>query len=212
MKFLSYLSKSYYRNLIEKYLYQFRNLITGKILDIGSKNRRYDHLFNGDITAIDIIPNPELNIIKGDLTSLAFPSNSFDSIICLEVFEYLEPNNFNKGFEEIFRILNQNGNAIISIPFFYWQHKDNMRVTYKYLQNYFLRFPNLEFKIIRVGNKYTALYDVIRSSKNIAVSVKLKNFNAKLLLFFLYIIIKLFSLEYKQDLFYSGLLIIWHKK
>ena len=212
MKFLNYLSKSYYRNLLEKRLYQYRSLITGRILDIGSKNRKYDSFFKGNITAIDIIPKPELNIIKGDLTNLNFPSNTFDSVICLEVFEYLEPKNFNKGFEEIFRVLNQNGKAIITIPFFYWQHKDNMRVTHKYLKNYFSQFSNIEFKIIRVGNRYTALYDVIRLSKKIETSVKLKNFSVKILLFVFYLIIKALSLENKVDLFYSGLFIVLNKK
>lgn len=104
MPFLDYINKTYHRNLLERLLQKYAFFIKNKILDIGSKNRRYDHLFDGDIIAIDVNSNQEYNVIKGDLTNLQFPSNSFESIICLEVFENLEPDKFLKGFEEIYRI------------------------------------------------------------------------------------------------------------
>jgi len=211
MGFLSYLSKTYHRNLLEKLLNKYKYLIKGNILDIGSKNRRYDHLFKGNITAIDIRSKPEYNILKGDLTHLEFESNNFDSIICLEVFEYIEPDKFKQGYEEIYRVLKPNGRVIISIPFYYKDHEDFMRVTYDYILNYLIQLNQFKIKIIKFGNKYTALYDVIRYTKLERKSNILRNFCYNSVLLILYLVIKLFTLEKKQDFFYSGCFIILSK-
>ena len=69
--FLDYVRKTYHRNLLEKLLIEQSALIKGKILDIGSKSRRYDHLFQDTIIAADIISNKELNIEKQDITGLS---------------------------------------------------------------------------------------------------------------------------------------------
>ncbi len=212
MKFFSYLAKSYHRNLLEKLLIKNKHLILGKILDIGSKGRRYDYLFDGEIIAADIIPVPELNIIKADLTNMHFESNSFDSIVCLEVFQYLEPENFKKGFEEIYRVLKKNGKALISMPFYCWEHRDNMRATFNFISNYLKQLKNLDSKIIKLGNRYTSIYDSVKFGNNITLLPKFRNLRGKFILFLLYLIIKGFSLENKQDSFYSGYFIIFSKK
>ena len=69
-----------------------------------------------------------------------------------------------------------------------------------------------EFKIIKLGNKYTSIYDIIRFSKLTKKSNKLRNFTFNLLMYVLYLFIKIFSLENKQDSFYSGFLLICSKK
>ena len=211
MGFFNYISKTYHRNLLEKLLIKRKNLISGRILDIGSKYRRYDDLFEGEITAIDIMPNLKLNVIKGDLINLQFNSNSFDSVLCLEVFQYLNPEDFKKGFEEIYRVLKEKGKAIITIPFYYIDHEDNIRFTFTYVKNYLNKLDKFEFKIVKIGNKYTTLYDVKRYSKKTPDSLKLKFLGKNLTLFILYLLINLFSLESVKDKFYSGLFIILTK-
>lgn len=212
MKFKSYISRTYHRNLLEKYLNKYSYLIKGDILDIGSKNRRYDHLFQGKITAIDINPKPELNIIYGNLTKINFEPHSFDSIICLEVFEYLEPEHFKLAFDEIYNVLKKNGKAIISIPFYYGDHKDNIRFTYNFILNYIKQSNRFNFKLFKLGNKYTAIYDMINSKirqNNSKIMQRLKQFS---ILYLYYLIIKLFSLENRVDEFYSGIFLVCAKK
>ncbi|MHA1284338.1 MAG: class I SAM-dependent methyltransferase [Promethearchaeota archaeon] len=213
MRFLKYISHTFHRNLLEKLLEKYKYIIKGEILDIGSKNRRYDFLFKGHITAIDKNPKPEFNIIKGDLLNLQFESNSFDSLICIEVFQYIEPENFKKGIEEIYRILKPEASAIISIPFYYKDHGDILRITSRYILNLLRNLNYFDVKVIKFGNKYTAIYDIIRYKKiEQQSSNKIKNLFYDLILFIFYIIIKILSLDKKNDSFYSGLFIILKKK
>ena len=206
------LSKSFHRNLLENYLRRYCYLIKGNILDIGSKNRRYDHLFQGKITAIDIIPKPDLNIIEGNITQLNFEPNIFDGIICLEVFEYLEPNKFQLAFEEIYKVLKPSGKAIISIPFYYRYHKDKVRFTHDFIINYLKKWDKFYFKIFKIGNKYTAIYDMIRynliqfKSKLVRILLRIT------ILRLCYSIIRLFSFDKREDDFYSGIFILCTKK
>lgn len=155
----SYHQKTWHRRLLEQQLEENEKLIRGKILDIGSKNRRYDHLFKGGVTAIDLNPRPEQNILPGDIEKgLDFPDQSFDSILCLEVFEYLE--NYHQAIVEIYRLLRPRGRALISIPFMYHEHGDKIRFTKSYLATQFTKFSSVEIKTI--GNAYTTIWDVLR--------------------------------------------------
>jgi len=214
MGFLSYINKTYHRNILEILLFKYKHLIKGKILDIGSRNRRYDYLFTGEITAVDVNPNSELKIVEGDLINLDFQSDTFDSVLCLEVFEYIEPDNFKKGFNEIHRVLKEEGNAIITIPFYYSDHEDTMRVTYRYILKYLKNLALFKLKIIKFGNKYTTFYDIVLYAKLRNKFNKLIHLILDFFLFIIYIVIKMFSLQFKKDRYYSGLLIILskHKK
>lgn len=206
-KFLDALRKTYHRNLLEKMLHRHRRLIAGEILDIGSKNRRYDALFRGNITAIDLIPNKELGIIEGNIAKgLDLPSENFDSILCLEVLEYTDGG--PKSIQEIFRLLKTGGHAIITVPFMVRDHGDSIRFTEKFLRSRLDRFTSVE--IIRIGNGFTVIWDILRQK---ILSVKFKF--VKLLLFPLalpyYFGLKLFHLEKIVDGSYSGLFIILKK-
>jgi SAM-dependent methyltransferase len=209
--FLSHIKKTYHRNLLEKLLYKYSYLIKGKILDIGSKNRRYDHIFHGKVTAIDILPNKENNVIKGDLTDLQFESESYDSIICLEVFDYLDVNDIRIGLNEIFRILKKNGIAIISICFIYSEHDDNYRLTHDYISNLLRHMDGFKFKIMRIGNTYISIYDMFRDKIKRKKSRIFINLGLVALLLIYYLIIKLASLEKIQDEYPGGYFIICKK-
>lgn len=211
MGFISHLTDTYHRNLIEDLLQKFRHFIKGHILDIGSKNRRYDGLFNGDITAIDIVPNQEYNVIKGDLAKLEFESNKFDSVVCLEVLHYLDPLKCIDGFNEIFRVLKKGGKALISICFVYHEDDDNYRLTYNYIRSILQKIDNLNFRILKVGNRYTSIYDIIREKIKKRKS-KIKNLGPIIGCFFLYLSIKILGLEKKEDKWPEGYFIIYSKK
>jgi len=204
-------SSSYHRNLLERYLFKFKNLISGEILDIGSKNRRYDSLFRGKITAIDINPKPDLNIIPGNITKLDFSPNRFDSIICLEVFEYLKPEDFKLAYHEIHKVLKQNGKVIITIPFYFGDHEDKLRYTYGFINDYLKESNLFKFQIFKFGNRYIAMYDMIRNSLIKRKSKITRILSQILILAPIYLVLKIFSLERKVDDFYSGLFLILKK-
>lgn len=212
----NFLEKTYHRYLLERMLKQNASLIKGKILDVGSRNRRYDKLFEGEVIACDIAPSQKLGIEKQDLTRLSYPENSFDSIICLEVLEYLRLENLSQGLSEIHRVLKPGGIALITCPFYYKDHGDNMRLSLTYLNEVLSQLAFREHRVHTIGNRHTAIFDAIRFPflKRTA-GRKFK----KILLSFYYVpklllrlgFIKLFALERSRDDFYSGLFVVLKK-
>jgi SAM-dependent methyltransferase len=200
--------KTYHRNILEKKLQKYSPFLVGDILDIGSGNRRYDHLFKGSVTAVDLHPHPELNIKFGDIEKgLDFPDESFDSILCLEVFEYLE--NHQKVIVEIHRLLKPGGDAIITIPFMYHEHRDKMRFTKDFMTTQFNQFSSIQLETI--GNAYTVIWDILRKKW----FLKNKGLKNKLLWFFILkpflTLIRRQKIESIQDDYYSGLFIMLKK-
>lgn len=204
---IDYKKKTYHRNILEKLLKNNSHLINGKILDIGSKNRRYDALFDGEITAIDLNVNREKKLIFGDIEKgVDFKNNYFNSIICLEVFEYLD--NYKKAIGEIYRVLQPRGRAIVTIPFMYHAHQDNIRFTEEFIKSKFDKFSSVE--CFKIGNGFIVIWDLLRKK-----IMKIKNKLLKYLLFLLILpylaIIKIFKIENIKDDYYSGLFIILKK-
>lgn len=198
--------KTYHRNILEKKLQNYSHLLVGDLLDIGSGNRRYDHLFRGPVTAMDLRPRPELNIKFGDIEKgLDFPDESFDSILCLEVFEYLE--NYPKAIAEIYRLLKPGGNAIITIPFMYHEHEDKIRFTKRYIATQLTQFSAIKIKTI--GNAYTTIWDILRKKwlfgKDKLSTTLIWNLMLRPLLW----LVKLH--ENMEDKYYSGVFIILKK-
>jgi ubiquinone/menaquinone biosynthesis C-methylase UbiE len=58
--------------------------------------------------------SPAVHLCRADAESLPFPNSSFDHVVCLGVFEYLST--YERGLEEIRRVLRPGGLAIISLP------------------------------------------------------------------------------------------------
>lgn len=206
IEMMDFKHKTYHRNILEKKLQKYSHFLVGDLLDIGSGNRRYDHLFRGPVTAVDLHPNPELNIKFGDIEKgLDFPDESFNNILCLEVFEYLE--NYQKAIAEIYRLLKPGGYALVSIPFMYHEHEDKIRLTKEYLATQFSGFSSTEIKTI--GNAYTTIWDILRKKwlhgkKGWQVALAWN-----LLLRPLRVLIKPY--ENMEDKYYSGVFIILKK-
>ena len=159
MNTLNYLSKSPHRNQLEQYVKENLPKLRGNILDVGSKNRRYDYLMPSRPVAVDIVENKKKNVKYGDVHSLPFANNSFDSVVCLEVFEYTPTP--TKAISEIYRVLKKGGTLIFSVPFMYKYHEDYLRYTVKYLKReLFKGFPQCQ--TYRIGNAYTIILTIIR--------------------------------------------------
>ncbi|MFA5173392.1 MAG: class I SAM-dependent methyltransferase [Candidatus Paceibacterota bacterium] len=208
MNIWKYYKQTFHRNLLEKILLENKNLITGRIIDIGSKNRRYDHFFpDSEIIAIDKNAKTGADVSFGDIEKeLSFENNSFDSVLCLEVFEYLK--NIDKALKEIGRILKPSGFAFISLPFLYHEHGDNQRLTKTFLSSKLKEFS--ESKIIKIGNGWTVIWDILRKKFFYNHSSFLKKIIFIFLLPFL-AFIKIFHLDKVEDNYYSGLFIILKK-
>lgn len=176
---LDYIQKSPHRISLEKLLTKFAPRIRGEVLDIGSKNRRYDKLFSAKITAADIEENIPKNVIKADINKLPFKNESFDSVLCLEVFEYLKDP--QKAMSEVYRVLKDKGTLIATFPFMYKFHYDQLRYSETFIKEELLKeFKSYEIKAI--GNYFSIILDILRD-KIIFIKFRLVRF----LLYFPYL-------------------------
>ncbi len=58
------------------------------------------------------LANPNIDFKQGDVDSLPYPDNTFDYILCVEVYRYLP--DINPCTKEIFRVLKPNGVALVT--------------------------------------------------------------------------------------------------
>jgi|GEM_PF-2722837 len=198
---LSHIKKTYHRNLLEKKIKENAFLIKEDILDIGSQQRKYDSWFKGKVTACDINPKEELGIEKQNICSMSYPNSCFDSIICFEVLQYLGLEEVKRALFEIKRVLKNGGCALLSLPFYYKDHKDNLRMTKSYLEKILKDIGFNEIEVQKIGNKHTSCYDISR------YAFWEKRYYNLFPIFFKYVLIKVFRLEKKEDDYYSGLFI-----
>lgn len=151
------LKNSPHRNHLEKYLKKHLPKLSGSILDIGSKNRRYDFLMKQRPVAIDLIANKDADVESGDVCNLSFEDSSFENVVCLEVLEYVHDP--KKAINEIYRVLKNEGTLILSTPFMYKFHGDRLRYTENFLKESLSDFKSVE--IFSVGNAYTVLLNIL---------------------------------------------------
>lgn len=115
-----------------------------KILDVGCGEKPYQKLFNAlSYTGIDVKGGGHNDKYKQvdlffDGINIPFPDNSFDVVICTEVFEHVtDP---EKLLKEISRVLNTGGQIYFTIPFTWNEHSipyDFRRYTRYGLQKIF---------------------------------------------------------------------------
>lgn len=159
MTFFPLLNKSAHRINLEQIIRSNAAKVSGKILDIGSKDRRYDSWFRGYITACDIVADKPQKIEAADIHNLPYSDYQFDSIICFEVIEYtLDP---LKAFAEMLRVLRPGGVLLVSTPFLNYFHDDRIRVTEGWLNENLSNLP-INYKIKYIGNAYAIIVDIIR--------------------------------------------------
>lgn len=74
--------------------------------------KRFRNLSNLNYTTTDL--NSPLADVKADICNLPFGNNSFDFVLCNHVLEHISDD--TKAMQEIYRILNPGGTAILQIP------------------------------------------------------------------------------------------------
>lgn len=139
------------RNLIKFFsqsLKEFKSNEKLRVLNIGSGGPiqgLIDSKLNVKITNIDIDSNRNPDFVM-DVTKLKFDNNSYDIVIMMEVLEHVkEP---QKAISEIYRVLRNNGQLVLSTPFILGLHDepyDFYRFT-KYGLEYLLRDFQVEIK------------------------------------------------------------------
>lgn len=120
-------NKDPYRLNVECSKWRLRNKTAkqyakGRVLDVGCgygySSRNYASYVGIDVDP-DVIDeakrlNPQHDFIVASATSLPFPDNSFDTVLCLEVIEHLD--DYHQFLTEARRVLSPGGVLIVSTP------------------------------------------------------------------------------------------------
>lgn len=154
----SYFQKTQHRLALEELLKKFSQELSGEILDAGAGSRRYDRLFRGSITAVDLVPNPAKDVQVADVNQLPFDNERFDGVLAIELFEYLTTP--ERAIKEIRRVLKPGGRLILTAPLMYRFHRDYLRYTEKYFREVLLN-DFQQVKITPIGNFYTIFLDML---------------------------------------------------
>lgn len=95
-----------------------------------------------------------------DITQLSFASNSIESLICISVLQHVF--DFNKGIDEIIRVLLPGGKALITNGFMFpvCMEQDFIRFTPAFWKER-LKNEKVSFKVIPIGNKYHSIENIL---------------------------------------------------
>ena len=87
----------------------------GSVLDVGAGgNDRYSGLFKYDkYVKMDVQKGDNVDVV-GSAENIPFPEESFDSVVCTQVFEHLARPQICAG--EIHRVLRRDGYAVVTVP------------------------------------------------------------------------------------------------
>jgi SAM-dependent methyltransferase len=100
-----------------------------------------------------------------DITQLSFGSNNIESILCISVLQHVF--DFNKGIDEILRVLKPGGKALITNGFIFpvCMKQDFFRFTPAFWEER-LRNEQVNFKIISIGNQYHSIENILMRPYN----------------------------------------------
>ena len=170
---------------IRREIYSFlevnSNFLNGKLLDFGCGSKPYEKLFKNSNNYVGVEVSGNKKNLKSDIyyngISLPFEDNTFDSILCTEVFEHVEQ--LDHVIIELYRVLKPGGRMIVTTPFMCIEHempydfrrftfnglinlmkKNNFKIlkSQKLLNNFHVFFQTLNFYICQVFLKKKTQY------------------------------------------------------
>lgn len=103
------------RFLLKKQIKAVSHYVRGEVLDVGAGgNDRYSNMFKHDkYLKMDVHEGDNVDVV-GSAEAIPFPEESFDSVVCTQVFEHLaRPHICAK---EIYRVLRKGGHVVITVP------------------------------------------------------------------------------------------------
>ena len=152
----------------------FARLKTGHVLDVGAKGAPYlrqiphAHYLRLDITETT---NPD---ICCDIHSFEWESDSFDTVIAIEILEHLyDP---QRAIDRVLHVLKPGGVCIASTRFLYRYHpdpKDYYRFTWDSLEYLFRRFSHVE--VHHHGSRVQAIWEMINAGGRSRVLLNILN-------------------------------------
>jgi len=101
--------------LLDEIIQKHSHYIRGKVLDVGAGNySRYINFFDyREYIKMDVEKGENVDVV-GRAEDIPFKDETFDSVVCTQVFEHLtEP---FKAAKEIYRVLKKKGHCLISAP------------------------------------------------------------------------------------------------
>ena len=103
------------RFLLDKQVKKFSRYVTGRVLDIGAGQvDRYSRYFSYDeYVRMDVEPRQGVDML-GSADAIPVSDESFDSIVCTQVFEHLERP--QQAAREMARVLKPGGYAVVTVP------------------------------------------------------------------------------------------------
>lgn len=161
------------RREIYYFLETHSNFLNGKLLDFGCGSKPYEKLFKNSSNYVGVEVSGNKENLKSDIyydgITLPFADNTFDSILCTEVFEHVEQ--LDDVIIELYRVLKPAGRMIVTTPFMCIEHempydfrrftfnglinlmkKNNFKIlkSKKLLNNFHVFFQTLNFYICKV--------------------------------------------------------------
>jgi SAM-dependent methyltransferase len=166
------------RREIYSFLKSNSNFLSGKLLDFGCGSKPYEKFFNNSNDYVGVEVSGNKKNLKSDIyydgITLPFADNTFDSVLCTEVFEHVEQ--LDDVIIELYRVLKPGGRMIVTTPFMCIEHempydfrrftfnglvnlmkKNNFKIleSKKLLNNFHVFFQTLNFYICQVFFKKT---------------------------------------------------------
>lgn len=142
-----------------------KEYITGRCLDFGCGIKPYQKLFKTtEYVGVEIeTENKKADIVYYDGRTIPFGDETFDCIICSQVFEHIP--NLQEITKELHRVLKKDGYILLTIPFIYPEH----------LQPYdFRRFTSFGINAFMNSNGFSVI-KVEKSGNYIQTITQMKN-------------------------------------
>jgi SAM-dependent methyltransferase len=152
--------------MIEASLMRCRELVRGKLLDVGCGMKPYEKTwFAGAETyvGLDYLSERSRPDVVGSALELPFPNETYDTVVCTEVLEHV-PDPL-QALKEMRRVLKREGTLILTTPMYWPRHEvpyDFFRYPYDGLLT-LVKESDLELvKMFNRGNAYVFLGQVLQ--------------------------------------------------
>jgi SAM-dependent methyltransferase len=132
------------------------------VLVVGAGEDPYRHLFPESDTYVrsDLVARPGRTDVVADASALPFRQASFQCVVATEVLEYIpQPHPFAT---ELYRILSDEGLALVTVPFVFQDHGDYWRPTRRALGDLFRRYSSV--RIYAQGNRLHTMIDLLTTA------------------------------------------------
>ena len=116
-----------------------KNSVKGEVLEIGSGTNGISDFYDGNVVGIDenfekTAANKNSNIRhkQGTIIKIPCADESFHNVVCMDVFEHLNPKMRETGVQELLRVCGCGGTVYIGFPTGNWSHRAERSINFLY--------------------------------------------------------------------------------